>query len=106
MLQIREIGAAYAELPTRQGWLPANVNRASFVIDRRPGFGGGPYGTKAAPLLWVDHVFQRPGPRRDGRRRADRTKRREPRFLRRVSSEGYNLLAFEGRERSLTPYGN
>ena len=50
------------------GWLPANVKMASFVIDEGPGFWGGPYGTKAAHLLWVDHVVSHPGPRRDGRR--------------------------------------
>ena len=50
------------------GWLPANVKMASFVIDEGPGFWGGPYGTKAAHLLWVNHVVSHPGPRRDGRR--------------------------------------
>ena len=95
MLQIREIGPVYAELPTRPGWLPTNVNMASFVIDGRPGFWGGPYGTKAAHLLWVDHVFQRPGPRRDGRRHADRTKWKGPRLLLLVSSEGYFWLIFK-----------
>ena len=57
MLQIRETGAVYAELPTRPGWLPANVKMASFVIDEGPGFWGGPYGTKAAHLLRVDHAL-------------------------------------------------
>ena len=57
MLQIREIGALYAELSTRPGWLPANVKMASFVIEEGPGFWGGPYGTKTAPLLGVDHVL-------------------------------------------------
>ena len=38
-------------------WLPADLKMASFVIDEGPGFWGGPYGTTAAHLLWVDHVF-------------------------------------------------